>query len=101
MRRFRSLAVRMVASHIIVPSLTTIIVWLVIIVVQIATLGQVQAADYRGIAVIKLAQWQAQAPDGQPNPQTLPDGFTMVVGPDNKVLHTTGNTTCRAGKALA
>lgn len=102
MRRLRSLTFRMVASHIIVASLTSIIVWLMIILAQISFQPNLEPANYQSFAILELASWLGQTPDGQPNALGLPAGFGLMISPDNTtVLHSYGDTRCRAGAKLA
>lgn len=101
MRRFGSLGTRMVISHILVASLSTLVVWGVILLVITLFPAQPQTTDYVGFAVLEGGSWLLQVPDGLPNnlPGT-PQGFALTVGADNTVLHSYGDTLCRAGKKL-
>lgn len=103
MRRFGSLGVRMVLSHILVAYLTTLIVWGVILLIITLFPATITARDYAGFALVEAGWWVADAPDGLPNDGVigLPPGFALTVAPDNKVLHSFGSTGCRAGKMLA
>jgi signal transduction histidine kinase len=91
----------MVVSHIIVASLSTIIVWVLILGLLTLLPPKIEPADYTGLAIIEAGYWQANVPDGLPNnAPNIPAGFAVVVQPDNKVVHSFGDTTCRAGKQL-
>ncbi len=101
LRRLRSLTARMMLNHILVAALTSVIVSLLLLLILIMTIQNIKATDYRSVAMLHVASWQLGVPDGQPNLEGLPEGFSLIVGSDNVVLHSYGDTGCRAGMPLA
>ncbi len=104
MRRLRSLMARMVFSHILVATLTSVIVVLLLIVAFALGIQKYSPSDYRGVAALSALSWLMGTPDGRPNeagnPFT-PPGFTLVVSPDQDILYSQGDTVCHVGKLLA
>lgn len=100
-KRLRSVGARMVISHILVATLTTIVVWLFFLFLVTFFAPQSSAQDYVGYAALETGYWMANSPDGLPNPSSLGPGFALVVSPENVVQHSFGDTSCRAGKPLA
>ncbi len=90
----------MVVSHVIVASLTTVIVWLVVLLAISLFPAKIKSDDYVSFAILEGGSWVLNSPDGLPNAPGLPEGFALVAGPDNKVLHSFGDTSCRAGRVL-
>jgi NarL family two-component system sensor histidine kinase LiaS len=103
MRRMRLLTTRIVLGNILVATLTSMIGILLLVLVAISATGGVTVEDYRTIAYLGGMEWLFGLPDGQPNPPAqpgYPPGFTLVVSAEGEVLHSQGDTDCRAGMLL-
>ncbi|MDX1993965.1 MAG: histidine kinase [bacterium] len=103
-RRFlRSLTARMVLTHILVAILTSIVATLILALAFTWLNRGISASDYRGLAVNIAVSWLFGGEDGHPNPTNspFPDGFTLLVDNNDRVVHSQGDTTCRKGMALA
>jgi signal transduction histidine kinase len=91
----------MVLSHILVASLSTLIVWLAFLLYFTFIPTPIQPSSYTGLALLEGGSWEANLPDGLPLAPGLPPGFAVVVGVDNRVLHAYGDTSCRSTSQLA
>lgn len=101
-RLFRSLAARMVLSHILVAVLTSVIATLALAWVFAQSITSISAADYRQLATFAVLGYAFGAEDGKPNPEGIgyPPGFDLYVSVHDVVLHSFGDTPCRAGDLL-
>jgi two-component system, NarL family, sensor histidine kinase LiaS len=103
MRRFRTLSVRMTINQVLVAGLASAIATgaLTLLVFQATTM--ITPHDYGIYAMYMGMQWLFNLPDGQPNPENsnVAPGFSLLVSADHVVLHSQGDTACRAGMRLA
>lgn len=103
MRRLRSLTARMVFSHILVAVLTSVTAVLLLVIAFAISIQNLSASDYQGSAILSALGWLAGHAEGGPNipdnPFT-PPGYTLIVSPQNEVVGTQGDTTCKVGQSL-
>lgn len=103
MRLFRSMTARLFFSHILVASLTGIIVMSILLIVIWVSLRSLSLQDYHSVAITYATLWLLEVPSDQPNEPIIDpaDGWTLLVTPEDVVRWSRGETNCRAGMNIA
>jgi len=101
-RLLASLNTRLFFSHVLVASLTGVIIFLLVLVPLWFYSRHPEVSDYRELAMVYAQRWLFQIPDDAAftaDSQAVP-GWTLVVSAQDEVLWVRGDTSCREAMLL-
>lgn len=104
MLRLRKLSTRLMLSHVLVATVTSLLITLVMAVLLGVSLGLGSSGPLSGnsaVAMISAFTWLFGLSEEQAAKMTMPLGYTLVVDADDIVVYRLGETGCQSGMALA
>ncbi len=103
MKRDIVISRHVISSHLLVAFLTSMVTAFLFAIVGYAGGDDFLQRANQSILRFVVSSWHLGVPDGEANHMRQLDvlGYTLIVSPENDILYSQGDTTCRMGQPLA